>query len=42
VVPRYGSVGASGDLMPSAYIARVLGGKARQSSKAGAWRPETP
>src|ERR1035441_1912199 len=27
VVPRYGSVGASGDLMPSAYIARVLIGK---------------
>jgi phenylalanine ammonia-lyase len=26
VVPRYGSVGASGDLMPSAYIARVLMG----------------
>jgi histidine ammonia-lyase len=26
VVPRYGSVGASGDLMPSAYIARVLSG----------------
>jgi phenylalanine ammonia-lyase len=24
VVPRYGSVGASGDLMPSAYAARVL------------------
>ena len=24
VVPRYGSVGASGDLMPSAYIARVM------------------
>jgi len=24
IVPRYGSVGASGDLMPSAYIARVL------------------
>jgi histidine ammonia-lyase len=24
VVPRYGSVGASGDLMPSAYVARVL------------------
>lgn len=24
VVPRYGSVGASGDLMPSAYIARIL------------------
>lgn len=27
VVPRYGSVGASGDLMPSAYIARVLVGQ---------------
>jgi len=27
VVPRYGSVGASGDLMPSAYIARVLAGQ---------------
>jgi phenylalanine ammonia-lyase len=26
VVPQYGSVGASGDLMPSAYIARVLVG----------------
>jgi phenylalanine ammonia-lyase len=26
LVPRYGSVGASGDLMPSAYIARVLVG----------------
>jgi len=26
VVPRYGSVGASGDLMPSAYLARVLAG----------------
>jgi len=26
VVPRYGSVGASGDLMPSAYIARTLAG----------------
>src|SRR5579863_5915121 len=26
VVPRYGSVGASGDLSPSAYIARVLCG----------------
>jgi len=26
VVPRYGSVGASGDLMPSAYIARTLVG----------------
>jgi phenylalanine ammonia-lyase len=24
VVPRYGSLGASGDLMPSAYVARVL------------------
>jgi phenylalanine ammonia-lyase len=27
VVPRYGSVGASGDLMPSAYIGRVLTGE---------------
>src|SRR3954464_12411621 len=27
VVPRYGSVGARGDLMPSPYIARVLGGQ---------------
>jgi phenylalanine ammonia-lyase len=27
VVPRYGSVGASGDLMPSAYIGRVLVGE---------------
>lgn len=27
MVPRYGSVGASGDLMPSAYIARVLVGQ---------------
>jgi phenylalanine ammonia-lyase len=27
IVPRYGSVGASGDLMPSAYIARVLIGQ---------------
>ena len=27
VVPRYGSVGASGDLMPSAYVARVLLGR---------------
>jgi phenylalanine ammonia-lyase len=27
IVPRYGSVGASGDLMPSAYIARVLVGE---------------
>jgi phenylalanine ammonia-lyase len=26
IVPRYGSVGASGDLMPSAYIARALVG----------------
>ena len=27
IVPRYGSVGASGDLIPSAYIARVLLGE---------------
>jgi phenylalanine ammonia-lyase len=27
LVPRYGSVGASGDLIPSAYIARVLLGQ---------------
>ena len=27
LVPRYGSVGASGDLCPSAYIARVLCGR---------------
>jgi len=27
IVPRYGSVGASGDLMPSAYIARALIGQ---------------
>ena len=27
VVPRYGSVGASGDLIPSAYIGRVLLGE---------------
>ena len=27
VVPRYGSVGASGDLCPSAYIARVMTGR---------------
>jgi histidine ammonia-lyase len=27
IVPRYGSVGASGDLMPSAYIARILVGE---------------
>src|SRR2546428_2590367 len=26
IVPRYGSVGASGDLMPSAYVARALVG----------------
>jgi len=27
VVPRFGSVGASGDLCPSAYIARVMAGR---------------
>jgi phenylalanine ammonia-lyase len=27
VVPRFGSVGASGDLCPSAYIARAMGGR---------------
>ena len=27
VVPRYGSVGASGDLCPSAYIARAMAGR---------------
>jgi phenylalanine ammonia-lyase len=27
VVPRYGSLGASGDLIPSAYVARVLLGR---------------
>jgi phenylalanine ammonia-lyase len=29
VVPRYGSVGASGDLCPSAYVARALLGRGR-------------
>jgi phenylalanine ammonia-lyase len=29
IVPRYGSVGASGDLIPSAYIARVLVGEGK-------------
>ena len=33
VVPRYGSVGASGDLMPSAYIARVLLGEGEAEFK---------
>jgi phenylalanine ammonia-lyase len=33
VVPRYGSVGASGDLMPSAYIARVLIGMGEANYK---------
>src|SRR5215831_17516792 len=32
VVPRYGSVGASGDLMPSAYIARILLGQGEAES----------
>src|SRR5579864_241487 len=27
IVPRYGSVGASGDLCPSAYIARAMAGR---------------
>ncbi|HEX4770366.1 MAG TPA: aromatic amino acid ammonia-lyase [Bryobacteraceae bacterium] len=27
IVPRYGSLGASGDLMPSAYVARILLGQ---------------
>jgi phenylalanine ammonia-lyase len=31
VVPRYGSVGASGDLCPSAYIARALAGRGEVS-----------
>ena len=31
VVPRYGSVGASGDLIPSAYIARALLGQGEVS-----------
>ena len=35
VVPRYGSVGASGDLMPSAYIARVLIGMGEAVFKGG-------
>ncbi len=44
VVPRYGSVGASGDLMPSAYIARVLVGmgeaevKGRMCRQSKRWR----
>ena len=38
VVPRYGSVGASGDLMPSAYIARVLIGMG-EAEFAGARMP---
>jgi phenylalanine ammonia-lyase len=33
IVPRYGSVGASGDLMPSAYIARVLAGQGEAEFK---------
>ena len=38
VVPRYGSVGASGDLMPSAYIARVLIGQGEAEFRASACR----
>ncbi|MBI2357853.1 MAG: aromatic amino acid lyase [Deltaproteobacteria bacterium] len=44
IVPRYGSVGASGDLIPSAYIGRVLLGqgevlyKGKQTAAAGALR----
>lgn len=43
IVPRYGSVGASGDLMPSAYVGRALlgmgeveiGGRRMPASEAG-------
>ena len=38
VVPRYGSVGASGDLIPSAYTARTLLGLGEVTSK-GQTRP---
>ena len=33
IVPRYGSVGASGDLCPSAYITRVMCGRGEASYK---------
>lgn len=33
VVPRFGSVGASGDLCPSAYIARAMAGRGEVSYK---------
>ena len=39
VVPRYGSVGASGDLMPSAYIARALVGQGEANSRASGCLP---
>src|SRR5687767_15474678 len=43
LVPRYGSVGASGDLIPSAYIGRVLLGEGEvlyQGKKIAAARSE--
>ena len=42
VVPRYGSVGASGDLIPSAYVARALVGWAKWTIKVREWRPPKP
>jgi len=42
VVPRYGSVGASGDLCPSAYVARVLLGHGEVSIAARGPRPLPP
>jgi len=37
IVPRYGSVGASGDLMPSAYIGRVLVGMGEAEFQGERW-----